>query len=189
MSSDYSDPRAFDAAVVPAQKPRGWWSRNWKWFVPTVLLCLMLMCGGCLAGIFAIFVTGLRQIEPYKVTMQKIEDNKEAQEAFGQPIKDDSWFPVLTPDGNNMDIRWDLAGPKGKGKAYVKSRSISGRLEVVVIEVILPDGRKLILHDEGGGDVAPPFNPQGGAGGEKKQESAMPDLNPTIPKPEEPEKE
>ena len=188
MSSNFSDPRAFDAAVVPEQKPRGWWSRNWKWFVPTVLLGMILMCGGCLAGIAAIFVSSLRHIEPYVTTMAKIDANKEAQEAFGQPVKDDSWFPVLTPDGNNMDIRWDLSGPKGKGKSHVKSRMSNGKFEIVVIEVILPDGKKLVLHDEGGENEAPVFIPQGAAGGEKKPESAMPDLNPTIPKPEEPEK-
>jgi hypothetical protein len=189
MSSNYSDPTALNATFPgPEQKPRGWWSRNWKWFVPTVFLCLILMCGGCLTGIGVLFISGLRHLEPYVVTMDKIQANPEAQEAFGQPIRDDSWFPVLTPDGNNMDIRWDLAGPKGKGKAHVKARMSDNKFETVFIEVILPSGKEIELPDEGGGNVAPPFKPQGAAEGEKKPEaSPSPDLTPNIPMPDEKE--
>ena len=185
MSSNYSDPSAMNANFPgPEQKPRGWWSRNWKWFVPTIFLCLILMCGGCLTGIAALFVGYLRHIDPYVTTMNKIQADKQAQDAFGQPIRDDSWFPVMTPDGDNLDIRWDLSGPKGKGKAHVKARMSNGKFETVVMDVVLPDGKKLMLHDEGGGNEAPPFNSQGAAGAEKKPESAPPDLNPTIPAPE-----
>jgi hypothetical protein len=187
MSSNYSDPTALNATFPgPEQKPRGWWSRNWKWFVPTVFLCLILMCGGCLTGIAVLFISGLRHLEPYVVTMEKIQANPEAQEALGQPIRDDSWFPVLSPDGNNMDIRWDLSGPKGKGKAHVKARMTGNKWEIVLIEVILPNDKKILLHDEGGGNVAPPFKAQGAAEGEKKPEAApSPDLTPNIPMPEE----
>jgi hypothetical protein len=191
MSFNYSDPRAMDATIPgPEQKPRGWWSRNWKWFVPTIFLCLLLMCGGCLTGIAALFISGLRHLEPYTVTMEAIQSDKEAREAFGQPIRDDSWFPVLTPDGNNLDIRWDLSGPKGKGKAYVKARMTgNNKWDIVLIEVNLPNGKKIPLHVQDGGNDAPVFNPQGAAGGEKKPESTdMPDLNPKIPTPDESEK-
>jgi hypothetical protein len=191
MSFNYSDPTALNANFPDhAQKPRGWWSRNWKWFIPTLFLCMILMCGGCVAGIFFMFISGLKQTEPYVVTMQKIQANAEAQEALGQPIRDDSWFPVLTPDGNNLDIRWDLSGPKGKGKAYVKARTTNGKFDIVVIEVTLPNGKRLLLHDEGpGGNDAPAFTPKGAADGEKKQESAPPpDMNITMPDEGEPKK-
>ncbi|MGD0519061.1 MAG: cytochrome c oxidase assembly factor Coa1 family protein [Thermoguttaceae bacterium] len=146
------------------------------------------MCGGCLTGIGVLFISGLRHLEPYVVTMDKIQANPEAQEAFGQPIRDDSWFPVLTPDGNNMDIRWDLAGPKGKGKAHVKARMTGNKWETVLIEIILPNDKKIQLHDEGGGNVAAPFVPSGAAEGEKKEEAAPPpNINPNIPMPDESE--
>jgi Cytochrome oxidase complex assembly protein 1 len=186
MSFDYSNPNAMNATFPgPEQKPRGWWSRNWKWFVPTLFLCLILMCGGCLGGIAIIFISGLKHMEPYVVTMEKIQADKEAQEAFGQPIRDDSWFPVMGTAGNDLHIRWDLVGPKGKGKADVTARlnNKSNKLEIVVIEVTLPNGKKITLHDEGGGDVAPPFNPQGAAPAEKAKEESdsKPELTPNIP--------
>ena len=189
MSFDYSNPQAMDATFPgPEQKPRGWWSRNWKWFVPTVLLIMILICCGGPIAIFYGGVSVLRNTEPYVKIMQMIQANPEAQEALGQPIRDDSWFPVLSTDGDNIDIRWDLAGPKGKGKAYVKSRTNNGKIEIVIIEVTLPNGKKLILHDEAGGNVAPPFVPPGAAEGEKKQESApQPELPQNISIPEETE--
>lgn len=146
------------------------------------------MCSGCVAAIAMLFVSGLRHQEPYVVAMEKIQANPQAQEAFGQPISDNSWMPAIMPDGNNIDIRWDLVGPKGKGKAYVKSRLSGNKWDIVVIEVILPDGTKLVLHDEGGGNDAPKFQPQGAAEDEKKPDAAPPpDLTPNIPSIEESE--
>jgi hypothetical protein len=196
MSSNYSDPRAFNAAFPgPEQKPRGWWSRNWKWFVPTIMLCMLLLCGGCLSGIFFFYSFGLRHLEPYMVAMEKIQDDKQIQESLGQPIRDNSWFPVLSPNGDNLDIRWDLAGPKGVGKAYVKSRVFGNKMEISLIEVTLPGGKKVMLQEEGGQNAAPAFELPGeaptekkAAEGEKKMGVApAPDLNLDIPAPDEEE--
>jgi hypothetical protein len=193
MSFDYSNPKAMDATFPgPEQKPRGWWSRNWKWFVPTVFLIMILICCGGPVAIFFGAIGVLRNAEPYVSTMQKIQSNPEAQEAFGQPIRDVSWIPVgqvsMENDTGSAELRWDLAGPKGKGKAYVKARMMNGKWEVVVIEVTLPNGKKLTIHDEGPGG-APPFNPQGSAPPDKSKEEAapQPDLNPNIPMTEETE--
>jgi hypothetical protein len=191
MSFNYSDPTALNATFPgPEQKPRGWWSRNWKWFVPTLFLGMILMCSGCLATIFFGAVGLLRNAEPYLPAMQKIQASPEAQEAFGQPIRDNSWMPTWSPDRDNIDVRWDLVGPKGKGKAYVKARMGKVKLEIVIIEVTLPNGKRLLLHDEGpGGNDAPAFNPQGAADGEKKQEAAPPpDMNIAMPDEGEPKK-
>jgi hypothetical protein len=188
MSFDKIDQTTFDQGLYgEPQKPRGWWSRNWKWFVPTFLLIMILLCSGCVTAIIFMIIGGMRHTEPYLSTMQKIQADPQVQEAFGQPIRDDSWMPIPTPDGNNIDMRWDLAGPKGKGKAYVKARMIDNKFEIVVIEVTSPDGKRIVLHEEGGNE-APPFQPQGAAQPEKKEETAPPpDLTPKIPMPEQTE--
>jgi hypothetical protein len=141
------------------QKPRGWWSRNWKWFVPTMLLLMVLMCSGCLVSVALFFVNGLRHMEPYMVTMDKIQTNQQVVEAFGEPITDCSWTPTLTADGNGIDMRWDIKGPKGKGKAYVKSRVTNQKFDIVVIEIMPPDGKKIIIPVESG-NSAPTYTPQ-----------------------------
>ncbi len=164
------------------QKPRDWWSRNWKWCIPLLVLVILILWGGAAVMKFI----GKRYVEPYKMTMAKIQANQQVQEALGLPIRDDSWTPSgeLNVEDNrgSADLRWDLAGPKGKGKAYVKARMISGQWEIVMIEVTLPDGNKLVLRDEGGANEAPPFAPPGAATPEKSPETApLPDLTPNIP--------
>jgi hypothetical protein len=187
MSFNYSDPTAMNANFPgPEQKPRGWWSRNWKWFVPTLFLCMIIMCSGCVVGIFFGIAGLFRNAEPYLPAMEKIQANQEVQEAFGQPVRDNSWIPTWSPDRDNIDVRWDLVGPKGKGKAYVKARLGKGKMEIVVIEVTLPTGKRVVIHDEGpDGNDAPVFKPQGAAESDKKQDGAPPDINPTIPNVEE----
>ena len=192
MSYNYSDPTAIEANF-PGQepKPRGWWSRNWKWFVPATLLGLVLMCSGCVAAILFGIVGLLRSSPPYVTTMEKIQADPQVKEAFGEPIRDVSWIPAgelnTQNDTGTAELRWDLAGPKGKGKVYVKARMTNGKWDIVMIEVIPPEGKKIVLHDEGpGGNEAPVFNPQGKTAPEKPQEtSPPPELNPTIPMPEE----
>ena len=60
-----------------------------------------------------------RNIEPYLKTMERIQANPQIQEAFGQPIRDDSWMP----GGNVRDsIILGFGRPKGKGKVFIKTR-------------------------------------------------------------------
>ena len=153
MSSNYSDPSAMDANFPgPEQKPRGWWSRNWKWFVPTVLLCMFVICCGFPGVVGYIIYKNpdiiKSKIEPYVKTMDKLRSNPEVQEAFGQPIRDDSWMP----GGNvNNGLFWDIAGPKGKGKVYLRTRIINDKWEIVRIEVTTPDDKKIVIPGEGEG--------------------------------------
>jgi hypothetical protein len=176
------------------QKPRGWWKRNWKWLVPTLFLFMIIFCCGCPGGIFVGVVGIMRNSEPYLMAMEKIQANPEAQEAFGQPIRDDSWMPLgeikqeLIDGSGNAELRWALAGPKGKGKAYVKARMVDGKWEIEMIEVNLPNGKKVVLRDEGGGNEAPPFPAQDNAESGKAKETAPPDMNITMPGEGEPKK-
>jgi hypothetical protein len=174
MSFNYSDPTAFNAGFPgQEQKPRGWWKRNWKWLVPTSFLCMFIFCCGCPVAIFVGIGGIIRNSEPYLIAMEKIQASPEAQEAFGQPIHDNSWIVLgeinkdLTNGSGNAELRWDLAGPKGKGKAYVKARMTDGKWELETLEVILPDGKKIDLHDEDGGNKIPPLQGQGNAESDK----------------------
>ncbi|MGA2059035.1 MAG: cytochrome c oxidase assembly factor Coa1 family protein [Thermoguttaceae bacterium] len=197
MSFDYSNPQAMNATFPgPEQKPRGWWSRNWKWFVPSVFLCMILICCGGPLGIGYLFFSKLYNSEAYKMTMQKIESNEELKQELGQPITNllsppPSFRMEENADGSGLvDARWEIEGPKGRGRAHVIARMRDNKWEIVSIDVtIVSNNKKIVLHDEAGGNVAPPFNPQGAAPPEEsKQESApQPDLTPKIPTTEETE--
>jgi hypothetical protein len=190
MSSNYSDPRALDATFPgPGQKPRGWWSRNWKWFVPTLFFCMILICCGGPLGFIYMAFSQLYHSEAYKMTMQKINSSEELKQEMGEPIDNvfnppPSFRMEENADGRGeLDARWEIAGPKGRGRAHVIARMMDNKWEIVMIEVMLPGGKKVILHDEGGGNVAPPFTPPG-AGEKNRGPATPPDLSPNIPTPD-----
>jgi len=156
---------------------------NRKWCILLLVLTILVLVVGVL-----VLKYGKRFSEPYKMGMAQIRADGQVQQVFGQPIRDDSWIPSGDLGADEANLYWDLAGPKGKGKVYVKARKTAGNWDIVVIEVTPPEGKKIILQGEGSGNDAPVFVPQGAPATEKSQETAPPpDLSPNIPMPEETE--
>jgi hypothetical protein len=196
MSSNHIDMAALDSDLqnMP-QKPRGWWSRNWKWFVPTMFFGFVIVCcGGPAIVAYTMFTKGkeiLKSSPPYKIAMERIETDPKIKEAFGEPIKDVSFIPSgemnMKNDQGEAKLYWDIEGPKGKGKAGVSARTNQGKWEIVMVEVTLPDGKKITFNDFEGVS-APPFitNP---ASQDNSTEEKTPDeiLSPSIPMPEDSE--
>ncbi len=157
------------------QKPRGWWSRNWKWFVPTLLLAMIIMCCGCPAAIIFSVIGIFRNSEPYLDTMQKIQADPQVQEAFGQPIRDNSWIPageLNMPDGQgNAELRLGSCRPEGKRQGLCKSPHDQRQMGDRGDRSDSARWKKIVLHEEGGGNEAPAFQGQGAAEGEKNARS------------------
>jgi hypothetical protein len=133
-------------------------SRSRKWKIVLLIFAIMILVGGTL-----VLKYGKRFSEPYKMGMVQIRANEQVQKAFGQPISDDSWIPSGELTVDEANLRWDLTGPNGKGKAYVKARKTGEKWEIVRIEVTPPEGKVIVLQGEGTGNDAPGFNPQGAA--------------------------
>jgi hypothetical protein len=114
---------------MQGQPAPGWWSRNWKWFLPTGC-CLGTLLGLILAvavfgfSIFAIFTgvsAALKSSEPYKVAVARARADDKVGAALGKPL--DEGFPMGTINTNNntgdVDFSIPISGPKGKGTIYV----------------------------------------------------------------------
>ena len=184
MNSNNNNPIPNDSASsVEGQEPRCQCLCKRKWFIPLLIVAILIVI-----IVVLVLKYGKRFSEPYKMGLAQIRADQQVQQALGQGVRDDSWIPGGTVGEDEANLYWDLAGPSGKGKAYVKARKAAGKWEIVVIEVTPADGNKIILSGEGGGNDAPVFMPQGAAAPEKSQETAPSfDLNPTIPMPEETE--
>lgn len=179
MSTNNPNLEALDKGLpLPGQPPRrGWWSRNWLWFVPTLLLVMILLCCGCPGGIFFWVVNQVYKSEVFTTAMQKIQANDEVKHALGEPITTVRWpppaFSVEQSGGRGeTDIRWEIKGPKGSAKAHAKARLAGERWEMVILEVVLPDGKKVSLASAGGDDEAPAF--EGGKSGSKESKPNAP---------------
>ena len=90
MNMDNIDLAALDRdlqELARDRQQRGWFRRNWRWFVPALLLAIVVVGAGALYWAFFLRVYNL---EVCQSAMQTIEADKGMQEALGQPIKPSS---------------------------------------------------------------------------------------------------
>jgi len=154
----------FEQAPATDQPRRGWWSRNWLWFVPTVFIALLLLFGGCCAGLFWI---GLRAIKkPHQMALEQVQRNAEVVKRLGQPIEQISWLPVVQGDfqagQGSISLDFDVAGPNGEAHVRTQARMIDGTWGLTTLEVTFKDGQKLSLETaaDGGLEDAPLWSPE-----------------------------
>jgi hypothetical protein len=188
MSTDGLDLTAIDKHVqeYAKQKRGGWLRRNWKWFVPLDLLVTLLVVAGVL---YWVFYTRVYRLNVCQDAMCSIATDPDVQKALGDPIDPAAWpsresVPSARIDDSEIDIRWEIKGPKGSAKAHALSKKRQGKWETVVLEVTLPDGKKKPIHAPGGDD-APAFNPggQGASPAAKKPKTKNSDLDINMPVP------
>jgi hypothetical protein len=144
----------------PQEKQRGWWSRNWLWFVPTLLLTLIILCCGCFTGIFATVVGQLRS-EPYPEALELVRKDPRVIERLGEPVSDISWLPIgerqVEGDRGTAKLSFEVAGPKGKARVQYQARCVDGKWGFTQLEVVFGPSDKISIHAEADND-APVWN-------------------------------
>jgi hypothetical protein len=113
-------------------KPRkNWWGRNWKWFLPTVILTPLVICGGGIALVISFVFGMIHDSVPYKDAMKTARQQSQVRQHLGQPIE----AGYLTT-GNihygaggsgKASLTIPLSGPKGEGTLYVDARRSAGQ--------------------------------------------------------------
>ncbi|SNR72051.1 cytochrome c oxidase assembly factor Coa1 family protein [Flavobacterium sp. ov086] len=101
---------------------KNWWDRNWKWFVPTGCLSLLVLLGLFIAGIFFGVTSMMTDSDAYKGAMTAAKNNKTVIEKLGNPIETDgmtSGSININNDTGNCDLQIPIKGPKGKGTLFV----------------------------------------------------------------------
>ena len=115
-------PPPIPAGSTPSQPPRGWFTRNWAWFLP--LGCLgVFALGAVFAMAVVTFVFGVvKSSEPYRHGIGAAKNNPEAVQALGLPIRE-GYFVAgkinVTGDSGTADLQIPVSGSKAKGKIYV----------------------------------------------------------------------
>lgn len=115
----------------------GWWSRNWKWFVPTGCCLGTLVTGLLLVALFGVGIFGLfsgiskvmKSSEPYQTAVQRATADEKVIAALGTPISEG--FPMgsvnTSGESGDVDLSIPIAGPKGKATIYVVGKKFAGR--------------------------------------------------------------
>ncbi|MCH7847609.1 MAG: hypothetical protein IIB53_04520 [Planctomycetes bacterium] len=120
------------------QPPPGWWSRNWKWAVPTG--CIALVGGGVgfFVLIFALIFGVMKSTEVYETALYEAQTNPAVIEHLGNRIEDGLIFTgnmEVNPSSGYADIVIPIAGQKGSGSLYVQAEKVAGSWEYYTLEV------------------------------------------------------
>ena len=126
---------------IPAQtQPApGWWSRNWKWFVPTGCCLTPLVLGGAFHTFIVLVVFGaMKQSDAYKMAVARAKADSRVVAALGTPIEEGWWLSgnaEVNGGSGKADLSIPISGPKGKGTIYAVATKSSGEWTYSKLEV------------------------------------------------------
>ena len=112
------------------QPQKNWWSRNWKWFVPTGCLTMLLACAGFVTLIFSIVLGSLKSSDVYNESLAKARTNAQVTAALGTPVEPGFWVSgniSVENSSGQSDLSIPVSGPNGTGTIYVTATKSAGR--------------------------------------------------------------
>lgn len=149
-----NDASAMDPTLPPPvpPPPRNWWTRNWKWFVPTGCLTILIAFTAIVCLIVALIFSALKSDDVYKGALAKAKAEPAVLEALGSPIRDGMFFSGNTSvngASGHADLAIPIYGPKGKATLYAVAEKSLGRWNYtnLVVEIASTKQRIDLLHD------------------------------------------
>jgi|SRR5579859_25556 len=135
-------PGSIPPPYSPAQKS-GWWSRNWKWFVPTLFFVIFVLPLAMCGGIVYFVMSTLKNSEVARESIARAQSNAVLMEKLGTPIQMGAWIGgsvnAASADGRaNLVI--PISGPKGKGTLMVFARKTAGEWHYLTMYVMIQGG-------------------------------------------------
>ena len=115
---------------IPSQAKGNWWTRNWKWFVPTGCLSLLTLFIAFIVLILMIVFGAMKSSDVYKDALAKAKAHPAVIEALGEPIEDGFFVSGNTNvngAAGESNLAIPISGPKGKGTIYLKAEKSLGR--------------------------------------------------------------
>lgn len=136
---------------VPPPRP-GWWSRNWKWFVPSGCLAMLLLVGCFVFLIISIVFGALKSSDAYKAALDKAKADPRVVSALGTPITDGFFVGGKTNvsgTSGQADMTVPISGPNGKGTLYFVATKFAGKwtFSKVMVEIEKTGQRIDLIED------------------------------------------
>jgi hypothetical protein len=129
---------------------RNWWQRNWKWFVPTIVVVGVGAIVGFVLLIFSFVMTLMKSSEPFRHGLAEARENPAITAALGEPIQEGSMisgnFQESGPTGS-ASLAIPLSGPKGDATLYVEAHKSAGQWQYQTLVVELKaSGQRIDLE-------------------------------------------
>src|SRR4051812_40859658 len=132
------DPVPSASTPSPLRPRPNWWSRNWKWLIPTGCLTIIVAGVAFVCAIVFIVFGAMKSTDVYKTALARAQSDPAVVEALGTPIKD-GWFMTgktnVEGTSGEADIGFPISGPKGKATVYAVATKSAGRWRYQTLEV------------------------------------------------------
>jgi hypothetical protein len=126
---------------------RGWWSRNWKWFVPVGCLGVILAIVAVVALVVSLIFGAMKSSDVYKTALEKASANRAVISELGEPIEG-GWMVSgsinVNDAGGDADLAIPVSGPKKNGTIYAVARKSAGQWRFSRLEVEVEGGTNRI---------------------------------------------
>ena len=129
---------------------KGWWGRNWKWFVPVGCLGTITLVVGGIVLIVAMIFSIIKSTDVYEDALSRAQESPVVVEALGSPVEAGFFlsgnFHVSGSSGN-ANLRIPISGPDGKGTICAMATKSAGewKFTTLVVKIKGPDGQRINL--------------------------------------------
>jgi hypothetical protein len=132
--------------------PKSWFSRNWKWFVPTLVLGLVLLVATAVGALLTLLLGLMKSSEPYQHAVSVASSNPDVVRELGAPIAP-GWYlsggERESGSSGDADLAIPLKGKLRHGTVYVVAKKTDGVWSYDKLEMLV-DGHdvpiKLLPH-------------------------------------------
>ena len=125
---------------------KSWYSRNKKWFLPTVIGGPILVIALFAFLILSLVYGVLKNSDSYKMSMYEVQENKDCIRLLGSPIKAGYWITgQINKQGfspnqtGTSNLRIPLEGTLAEGTAYSSCEIENGKWEFLELSVDIKD--------------------------------------------------
>jgi hypothetical protein len=147
--------------MQPAAPRKGWFGRNWKWFVPTGCMTIVVLIAAFVGGILALVAGSMKSSDAFTQAMARVQADPQVADKLGRPVNS-GWFISgsvnVNGDSGDANLAIPISGPKGKGKVYVEAKKSAGQwhFDTLQVEVEGQPGRIDLLQEPQAAQPAPP---------------------------------
>jgi hypothetical protein len=116
-----------------------WWSKNWKWFVPSSCIGFIGLVSTFILIIYFVFGF-MKSSDVYENALDQVRRSTAVKEALGSPLKEGLMFSgniKVSGSSGKADLSIPLAGPKGKGTIYATATKIAGKWEFSSLALVI----------------------------------------------------
>ena len=140
--SQMGHPAGSSLGATPTAR-KSWFSRNWKWLVPVILI---VVCGLPLALMGAVFAA-MKNSDAAKESVFQAQTNSQVMNQLGTPIAE-GWLVTgsinTSTTSGDADLAIPISGPKGHAKIYVTAHKVAGAWNYSVMEVAIAGSNERI---------------------------------------------